>query len=110
MINPDSPTPFLQFHCVHLKTTVFENPPGLDSPLEAYSCIGRVAKAYGLPYPEIKESLQEMISDLKGAIDGKVPPNEQIEKVLQILLDFNRDDVISDKTRDIVEYAYEHEK
>lgn len=110
MINSDSPTPFLQFHCITIKTTVPTAPVKLDSPLEAYSCIGRLAKAYGLPFPEEKSSLQEMMMDLKKAIGNRPIPSDQVEKITQILFDFNRDDVISDVTRDIMEYAYEHEE
>lgn len=109
MINPDSPTPFLQFHCITIKTTVPTAPVKLDSPLEAYSCIGRLSKIYRLPFPEEKLTLQEMMADLKSAIGNKPTPSDQAEKIMQILFDFNRDDVISNRTRDIIEYAYEHE-
>lgn len=110
MRNQESPTPYLQFHCITIKTTIPSAPVKLDSPLEAYSCIGRLAKAYRLPFPEEKPSLQEMMDDIKKAVAPLPSPGEQAERIAEILFAFNRDSAIDDTMRDILEYAYEHEQ
>lgn len=109
MRNEESPIPYLQFHCITIKTTIPSSPVKMDSPLEAYSCIGRLAKAYRLPFPEEKASLQEMIADIRQATESLPPPDGQAEKMGEILFAFNRDYEIDDIMRDILEYAYEHE-
>ena len=109
MRNQESPTPYLQFHCISLKTTIPSAPVKLDSPLEAYSCIGRLAKAYKLPFPEEKASLQQMIAEIRQATENLPSPGEQAEKIGEILFAFNRDCEMDDVMRDIMEYAYEHE-
>lgn len=110
MRNEESPTPYLQFHCITIKTTIPSAPVKLDSPLEAYSCIGRLAKAYRLPFPEERTSLQEMIAEIKKAIDPLPSPGEQAERIAEILFAFNRDCEIDDTMRDILEYAFEQEQ
>lgn len=109
MRNEESPTPYLQFHCITIKITIPSAPVKLDSPLEAYSCIGRLAKAYRLPFPEERASLQKMIAEIKKAIAPLPSPGEQAERIVEILFAFNRDCEIDDTMRDILEYAYEHE-
>lgn len=110
MKNEESPIPYLQFHCITIKTTIPSAPVKLDSPLEAYSCIGRLAKQYRLPFPQEKSSLQEMLSDIRQVTENLPSPGEQAEKMAEILFAFNRDYEMDDTMRDILEYAYEHEK
>lgn len=110
MAKEESPIPYLQFHCITIKTTIPSAPVKLDSPLEAYSCIGRLARACSLPCPEAGESLQDMIAELRKAMEGVPAPTEQAERMKEILFSFGRDHKPDDRMREILHYAYEHEK
>lgn len=108
MENPSSVSQ-LQAMCIDIKTTTFDPPVRLSSPLEAYACIGKIAKLYGLPCPVEQASLREMITGLQQEIEGNDPPGERAEKICGILADFAGDDRTDAVRMEIVEYAYETE-
>lgn len=100
---------FLQSSCIEIKVSLKKEPIKLDSPLEAYACMGKLRKAYGLPCESAHEELKEDIKDLKQMIENKECPSERIEKIGRILFNFEGSCHRESRHLEIMEYAYQTE-
>lgn len=106
--NPSSVSQ-LQAMCIDIKITTFDPPIRLTSPLEAYACVGKLARQYGLPCPALQPTLREMIAALQQGIGGKASPGERAEKIEEILKEYVGDDTTDPMREEIVTYSYETE-
>lgn len=97
---------FLQSNCIEIKVSLKKEPIKLDSPLEAYACMGKLRKAYGLPCESNHEELRADIAELKEIIAAKDYPTERIEKICHILFNFEGNCQKNKMHMEIMEYAY----
>ena len=100
---------YLQSSCIEIKVSMKREPIKLDSPLEAYACMGKLRKAFGLPCEAKHERLRGDIEELRGILEGKDYPTERLEKISTILFAFAGDCEKEARHEEILNYAYETE-
>lgn len=85
----------------------FENPPKINADTECAAAIGILARLYGLPAPERRADLWEMIGDLKEQTKN-LPATEKMEKLSQILYAYEPKTAVDDEKYELLKYSYEH--
>lgn len=100
---------FLQSSCIEIKVSMKRDPIKLDSPLEAYACLGKLRKAFGLPCKANHERLRGDIGELRDILAGKDFPTDRHEKIAAILFAFAGDCKKETRHEEILNYAYETE-
>lgn len=100
---------FLQSSCIEIKVSMKREPIKLDSPLEAYACMGKLRKAFGLPCEAKHGRLRGELEELRSILEGKDFPTDRQEKIAAILFAFNGDCEKETRHEEILSYAYETE-
>lgn len=98
-----------------------EKTPKLSADTECAVAIGMLAKMAGLALPDRKETLDEMVADLKAQtsalpwIQGQnsgsqTPADDRMRRLAEILFAYEPKGGVDDEKYELVRYGYEQEK